>query len=137
MKKLQLTLTLLAFSLCCFAQTPFTEQTLNGISSRLVQDGVKCFQEDISSDYTFTFHDGRVSNYDQMKQLPLNSKIEEWNLTDVSIKQEGNAATATGVNKHKVRNNKTQEVNAYTMRFTYSFIFKEGKWLWLSGQHKE
>jgi hypothetical protein len=73
-----------------------TEARLNEINQSLINDGLKCFVEDISPRYTFTDGSGKVNRYDNMKDWPKSRKVVSWPTRNVMIHQSGNLAVATG-----------------------------------------
>ncbi len=135
MKNSIITFLFSVISFCCLAQPTFTEKTLQDINQRVVADYSKYANDGISLDYTFTNGNGTIYTSDQMKTLPI--KVTEWNLSDIKIKQIGMMTVITGINKHKILDIKSNTVSSYNMRFTYTFEYKGGKWLWLTAQHTD
>ncbi len=135
MKKLTLTLLFSAFSLVCFAQTPFTIQTLNDNRQIMIADFTKFINENISPSFVFVNADGAVLTADQMKEAAKTVQMKALDYEkDVRIHQNGNFATVTGANTHTMvyagKNSAT-----YHVRFTYLFEFTDKKWKWATAQH--
>ena len=120
-------------SFCCFAQTPFTEQTLLDMNKRLMQDFTKFASEEISPEFSFTTADGAILTHQVMKDAKI--KAVEWNTHDLKIKQIGNVAIVRGINDHIMQSTTSNEISKYSVHFIYTFEYKKDKWLWLTMHH--
>ena len=116
------------------AQVPFTEQTVRDMTQRMLKDYPKFVQEEVSPDFFVIFGEGQVASYDNMK-ASNDSKTATWDLSELKVKQIGNMAVATGINKHSIVSLKTKATYHYNVRFTYTYAFIKDKWLWLQAQH--
>jgi ketosteroid isomerase-like protein len=138
MKKLTIALLFSTISFFSLAQTPFTEAEFRAINQRLLTDFYKFLNEEASPDYTFIDGVGGMYNLEQMKKrFASGNKIATWDLSDVKIKQIGNAAMVTGTNKHSIYIARIDKALPYNERFTYTYEFKNNKWLCLAMQHSE
>ena len=134
MKKLLVNLHFLSLTTLSLAQTPFTEQTVRDMTQRMLKDYPKFVQEEVSPDFFVIFGEGQVASYDNMK-ASNNSNIVTWDLSELKVKQIGNMAVVTGINKHSIGPSKTKATDYYNVRFTYTYAFIKDKWLWLQAQH--
>ena len=121
-------------SLLSFAQTPFTEATLLSMNQRMLADYTKFFAEEVSPDLTVIFGEGQTATYANMKESNT-TKIAEWTMSELKVRQIGKTAIATGINKHTVVVVKTNTSSNYNVRFTYIYEYKNNKWMWIHGQH--
>lgn len=138
MKNLIITFLFSAINILCFAETPFTEQTFRDIGQRVLTDYSKYLNEEVSPDFTFTFSTGQVNSLDQMKKIFSNgNKVTQWDLSDVKIRQVGAAVIVTGINKHSIFFANSNTTLQYNLRFTYTYEFKNKKWLALTAQHSD
>ena len=136
MKKITNTLLFLAFSLLSFAQTPFNEKSVQDFAARIVaEDFPKFSKEYISPDMVWSLAEGQVVKNTDMVPGMTGAKVVGWALSDLKVKQIGGMAVATGVNKHDVLNQKTNETTHYTVRFTYVFAYINNKWMWIQAHH--
>ena len=138
MKNLIITLLLSSISILSVAQTPFTEKVFRDINERLLADFPKFLNEETSPDYTFTSSTGWVNNLDQMKKtFSDGNKITQWDLSEIKIKQVGTAAIVRGINKHSIFFGNSNITAQYNLRFTYTYEFKNKKWMALTAQHSD
>jgi hypothetical protein len=138
MKQLIITLLFSILTFFSFAQTPFTEETFRAINQRLLTDFSKVLNDETSPDYTFIDGIGGMYNLEQMKtRFASGNKIATWDLSDVKIKQIGKVAMVTGTNKHSVYIARIDKALPYNERFTYTYEFKNNKWVYLAMQHSE
>jgi ketosteroid isomerase-like protein len=135
MKNRTITFLLSAISFCCFAQTPFTEQTVKDMSDRLIHEPTKFCKEDLAPNFVITGTEGKDFTYDQITKLILESKQISRVLTDVKVKQYGNVATATGSLVHVFQFAGSQTPITSNERFTYIHEFNNGKWQIVHAQH--
>ncbi len=138
MKKITLSTLFLAFSLVCFGQTAFTEETFRALNQRLLADYPKFLNEETTPDYTFTSEVGNVYSLERLKKaFASGNKLTTWDLSDIKIKQIGNVAIVTGINKNSVFYANANTTTYYNLRFTYIYEYKDKNWKWLSSQHSE
>ena len=135
--KITSTLLFLAFSLLSFAQPAFTEKTVQDMNQRLVANNLKFLLEEMAPEFTLAGAEGQLITRDQFqKWYEIKTwKFKEWTMTELKVQQMGNNAIATGVKFHTtvdLSDNKTQSKNE---RFMYLYKYKNGKWLWVYGQH--
>ncbi len=124
-----------AISLCCFAQTPFTEKTVLDMKKRFIENPMKSLNEDLSPNYILAGSGGENFTLDQLKQMAAGVKYLNWNMSELAVKQFGKIGIATGITKHSVlilSNNTT--VN-YHVRATYIYEYQQDKWQWISAHH--
>ena len=113
----------------------FTEKSLQDMSNRILADFRKYMQEEVSPDIRITLAEGQVTNHKDMIGLLPALQITKWSLSDVKISHFGNMAVATGINNHDVLNVKANTTTHFTVRFTYTYAYINGKWMWMQWQH--
>ncbi len=113
----------------------FTEKSLQDMSNRIVADFRKYMQEEASPDIRITLAEGQVTNHKDMIGLLPALQITKWSLSDVKISHFGNMAVATGINNHDVLNVKANTTYHFTVRFTYTYAYINGKWMWMQWHH--
>ena len=135
MKKITSTLLFLAFSFLSFAQTAFTEKTVNEMNQRLVKDPTAVFKNEVSPNYTLIGDNGKIFTYqDVLALFEQNNFANEY--SDLKVAQHGNFGIATGISNHSFINKSSgKTIASYKVRFTYLHEFVNGKWQILSGQH--
>ena len=134
MKQLTSTLLFLATSIFSFAQTPFTEKTVQDMNKSILADYPKYLNEFASPDFVLSNAQGQLMTFEQLKAA-IDLKAIEWTISDLKVKQFGKIAIATGINKHTMMFAKQGILYHYNVRFTYNYEFKNGKWMWLHAQH--
>ena len=96
MKKITSTLLFLAFSFLSFAQTAFTEKTVNEMNQRLVKDPTAVFKNEVSPNYTLIGDNGQVFTYQQiLGNFEQNNFANEY--SELKVSQHGNFGIATGI----------------------------------------
>ena len=135
MKKITSTLLFLAFSFLSFAQTAFTEKTVNEMNQRLVKDPTAVFKNEVSPNYTLIGDNGKIFTYqDVLALFEQNNFANEY--SELKVSQHGNFGIATGISNHSFINKSSgKTIASYKVRFTYLHEFVNGKWQVLSGQH--
>lgn len=133
MKKLRLTALFIGLSAWGFAQTPFTEATLNDIHQGFTTDAVKTFDERVAANFQMIGDNGKITDYATFRTWQVGGGLTEWPTSEVKIQQAGNLAVATGITRHKPKNAK----NAFYQRFTEIYTFKDGKWLLASAHYTD
>ena len=135
MMKITSTLLFLAFSFLSFAQTAFTEKTVNEMSQRLVKDPTAFFKTEVSPNYTLIGDNGKIFTYkDVISNFEQNNFTNEY--SELKVSQHGNFGIATGISNHSFINKSSgKTIAAYRVRFTYLHEFVNGKWQILSAQH--
>lgn len=134
MKNYAIVLFFMAFSFNAFSQPAFTEKTMQDIKQRILADYPKYLKEDLSADFTFIVGEGQTYKASDLQGL-TEAKILEWSISELKLKQFGNIAIATGVNKHSMVFSKGGTPQLYNVAFTYTYEYKNNKWLWTHVQH--
>ena len=134
MKKLTTTLLFSVMSICSFAQTPFTEKTVQDMNKSILADYPKYLNDFASPEFVLSNAQGQLMTFEQLKAA-TDLKAIEWTITDLKVRQFDKIAIATGINKHTMMFAKQGIPYHYNVRFTYNYEFKNGKWMWLHAQH--
>jgi ketosteroid isomerase-like protein len=128
----------LAFILGCvtlgFSQPTFTEKTLTEMRQRMLSDWDNYFKDEVSPDYVMQGHVGQTCDKACISELNKNATLLEWPMEEVKIRQVGNAAIVTGISHHVALFKKSNTKVQNNQRFTDTYEYKNGKWLWLTAQ---
>jgi hypothetical protein len=134
MKKLFVNLFFLTISTLCFSQPTFTEKTLTDMRQRMLTDWDNYFKNEVSPDYVMQGHVGQTCDVACIAELNKNATLLEWPMEQVKIKQIGNVAIVTGITHHVALFKKSNTKVKNNQRFTETYEYKNGKWMWLSAQ---
>ena len=137
MKKLTTTLLFTAFSLLAFAQSTFTEKTLTDMRQRMMTDYAKYAKEELSPDYVMYGHVGQVCDRACVDALNASATLLEWPMEQIKIKQIGTIAIVTGITHHVALFKKDNLKMVFNQRFTDTYEYQNGKWLWLTAQYTD
>ena len=136
MKTLLTILLFTALSLHAFAQSTFTEKTLTDMRQRMLSTNWEKFsKEEVSPDFVMQGNAGKPCDMTCMEALNNSSTIVAWPMEQIKIRQVGNVAIVTGITHHSGVNKKTNVRWTANERFTETYEYKNGKWLWQTAQY--
>lgn len=138
MKKLLLTLVLFSFGTIGFAQPKFTAATLDEYNKTLKTNPVETIKQSVHKDFQFINGKGEVNNYNDLLNFFTYFTEIERTMTDLKINQFGNSAIAMGTLTHAWHpKDNAKNVLRYTGKFTYTYVYENGKWMQTSAQHTD
>jgi hypothetical protein len=137
MKKLRLIALFVGIATLSFAQPTFTEKNLTDMRQRMLADPAKVTKEEVSLDFVMVGHAGQPCDYDCLMNLNANATLTEWPMEQIKIRQVGNVAIVTGISRHAAVYKKTNTKTQYNQRFTDTYEYKNGKWMWLTAQYTD
>lgn len=132
MKKLLLNALFMGIVTLSFAQPTFTEKTLTDMRQRMITNWDNYFKDEVSPDYVMQGHIGQTCDKACIADLNKNATLLEWPMEQVKIRQIGNVAIVTGIAHHVALFKKSNTKVQNNQRFTDTYEYKNGKWLWLS-----
>lgn len=136
MKKLLLNALFMGVTTLGFAQPTFTEKTLTDMRQRLLTTSWDKFSKaEVSSDFVMQGNAGKPCDMTCMEALNNSSTLVAWPMEQIKIRQIGNVAIVTGITHHSAVNKKTNAKWTANERFTETYEYKNGKWLWLTAQY--
>jgi hypothetical protein len=134
MKKLFLNALFIGLATLGYAQTAFTEKTLEYIHQAFIANPPKTVAERTLPNFTMLGSDGRKIDYTVFKSWNVaGAGLEEWPTSDVKVQQAGNLAIATGITKHRPKSAKA----AFHQRFTETYEFQNGQWKLASAHYTD
>ena len=96
---------------------------------------VSWFERNLAADFTgISSRTARLyTKAEELADYKTGKSVTEWNeISEMNIRIDGNTAIVTGVNHIKGRDDKNQPVD-YRLRFTDTFIKRDGRWqVWAS-----
>ncbi len=136
MKTLLTVLLFTALSLHASAQSTFTEKTLTDMRQRMLSTNWEKFSKaEVSPDFVMQGNAGKPCDMTCMEALNNSSKLVEWPMEQIKIRQVGNVAIVTGITHHSAVNKKTNAKWTANERFTETYMYKNGKWLWMTAHY--
>jgi ketosteroid isomerase-like protein len=132
MKKLLFNALFIGLATLGFAQTPFTEKTVQDINKRFIENPTN---DDTAPDYVLTGSEGQKIGMEQLNKMFPNVKHLTWETTDMTIKQYGKVAIVNGITKHSFVTLNDNVTHAYHVRGTYVYEFQKDKWRKVSAHH--
>ena len=115
-----------------FSQPPFTEKTLTDMRQRMISNWDNYIKDEVSPDYVMQGHVGQTCDKTCIAELNKSATLLEWPMEQIKIKQIGNVALVTGISHHVALFKKSNTKVQNNQRFTDTYEYKNGKWLWLS-----
>ena len=132
MKRWLLTLTLLGFNFAGFAQTAFTQATLDEILADYKKDSKAFFTNRLSTDFRYTNPQGTYQNRNDIIAGDT-QKIMKTEIAEPVIFQSGDLAVVSGIHKtESVAKDGTQ--SARKVACTYTFQRRANKWMFVASQ---
>ena len=133
MKTNLVTLALLLMSAGSFAQTAFTQATLDEILSEYKANSKAFFTDRLSADFRYTTSKGAYQNRNDIIVGDA-QKILKTEIAELVIFQSGDLAVVSGIHKTE-RTGKDGNPVMGQVACTYTFQRRENKWLFVSSQH--
>ena len=137
MKKLLLNALFMGCVTLGFAQPTFTEKTFSDMRERRLNGNPNYLKDEVSPDFIFSGHTGQDCNMNCMIALTESATLLEWPVEQVKIRQVGNVAIVTGISHHTALYKKNNAKVTYNQRFTDTYEYKNGKWMWLTAQYTD
>lgn len=137
MKKLFVTFLFSILTTLNFAQSKFTEQTLNEVHQAFITDALKGVADRTSTDFMMIGSNGQTRDYASFKALNESGGIVEWPVSDIKIKQSGNLAIVAGITKHTAVFKQSSAKMTVNERFTETFEYQKGKWMLASAHYTD
>ena len=132
MTKFLLNLLFLCLAMAGFSQPQFTEKTLTDMRQRMLTDWENYFKNEVSPDYVMQGHIGQICDINCIAELHKNATLLEWPMEQIKIRQVGNVAIVTGIAHHVALFKKSNTTVKNNQRFTDTYEFQKGKWMWLT-----
>ena len=95
MKQLTTTLLFSVMSIFSFAQTPFTEKTVQDMNKSILADYPKYLNDFASPEFVLSNAQGQLMTFEQLKAA-TDLKAIEWTITELKVRQFDKIAIATG-----------------------------------------
>ncbi len=115
---------------------PFDEKTFGEVIQSFKKDIIGYLKSNTAPDYTFTSNGAVVDAKALIKRFET-LKVTNWTVSNLKVRQYGTAAFATGTVNHIYTSKVDGSMLNYTDLFSYTFAYKDGKWLCLGGQHSD
>ncbi len=126
MKKLLLVALFLGTFTLSYAQSKFTEQTLNEIHQIFLDNCVKAVTERTLPSFTMAGNKGDIVDYTTFKSWNVaGAGLSDWAISEVKVLQSGNLAITTGITKHTPKGAKV----TFHQRFTEVYEFQNNNWM--------
>jgi hypothetical protein len=135
MKTNLLTLALLVLSTVGFAQSTFTQSTLNGIIAEYKANSKAFFTNRLSDDFRYANPQGAYQNRNDIISQDA-QKILKVEIADAVIFQSGDLAVVSGIHKTE-RVGKDGNPVKGQVACTYTFQRRGGKWLFVASQQTD
>lgn len=132
MKTNLLTLALLVFNTAGFAQSTFTQATLNDIIAEYKANSKAFFTNRLSDDFRYANPQGAYQNRNDIITQDA-QKILKVEITEPVIFQSGDLAVVSGIHKTERAGQDGNPV-ASQVACTYTFQRRGGKWLFVASQ---
>lgn len=132
MKTNLFTLTFLLVSGAGFAQTAFTQATLNDVLAEYQANSKAFFTNRLSADFRYTTPKGAYQNRNDIVVLDV-QKILKVEITDAVIFQSGDLAVVSGIHKTE-RSGPDGNPVMGQVACTYTFQKRQDKWMFVASQ---
>jgi ketosteroid isomerase-like protein len=132
MKTKLVTLALLLISAASFAQTAFTQTTLNELLTEYKTNSKTFFTDRLSADFRYTNEQGKYLNRNDIVQGPA-QKILKTEIAEPVIFQSDDLAVVSGIHKTE-RTGSDGNPATGQVACTYTFQRRQGKWMFVASQ---